>query len=236
MNYLYFILLFFLVGCVEKKIDISQKKDSHIANNCGVTHLSEFTPEFKFDCGIDNSELDIIKDLSSVILKKEQVCDVYYSENGQPKTFLCKEKKETIDSFIAKGASFNGSWTCKGLDGYGGYDINESDLVIYDNDRFKLFLKAKKTTDSIWFLTDSIISGDFNISHNSNKVILTPLSWSSELLKLTNMMIKDAPKNMLVKPLIIEIKSFTNNNLTGVSRWSDNLNYIVSHVSCSRKI
>jgi len=231
------LLAMFLIGCGESDTHVGDSKGAAVSN-CGVTQYESFTSEFKFHCGLNAREVGQIDDLSKTRLKKEQLCDVYYSENGQPKTFFCKEKPEYIASFIAEGASLDGDWACTGLDGFGGYrSKNESELIMYRNGSFDLLLKAKgKTdTDSVWYLTDSVINGNYEVG-TKNKMVLTPASWSSELISKAGLKMDEAPEFMLVKPLTIEIKRLTKSSLEGISRWEKEPGRIVSSVECIKVI
>ena len=216
-----------ILGCGEAEKTTDTRNQ---LNNCGITSVTNEDSGFTFRCGLDKAF-----NVENIQLSRQQVCDVYYNEIGVPERFSCKELPETIDSFIAKGASLLGEWRCEGLDGFGGYIRgNESRFLLKENSEFEVHLTAKDDTDSVWFLTDSIISGTY-MRDDTNKLVLEPNSWESDLITASNLTFKEAPSFMLVKPLHIEISDLTNDNLKGIGRWGGEHSKLLN-VTCSKSI
>jgi hypothetical protein len=210
-----------------------------LINGCGITSIKEDSSGFRFHCGLKGSDLNAIEDVSAITFKKNQLCQISYSENGQPKLIDCKEKPENLDSFIARGATLFGDWECKGLDGYGGYsryshEENISPLKLNENGEFELTILAKEGTDSIWYIKDSIITGKY-VLDITNRIIFTPKTWSNVLIEKAGLTMTSAPNFMLVKPLELTVDNLTDENLEGESRWVSSKNEIVSSVSCITK-
>lgn len=207
------------LGCGDSK-DIVSNPNPHQLNSCGVTSVHHEGSGFTFRCGLtDKPKGHKAVDVETKAFSEQQLCDVRYNQNGVPEYFSCKEVPESIDSFIAKGATVQGDWSCTGLDGFGGYSKeNKSRFILRENGEFEVHITAKDQTDSVWHLADSIISGSY-VRDTTNKLVLEPMSWESDLIKASKLSFDDAPQFMLVKPLRIDVSKLTNQSLVGTGRW-----------------
>ncbi|MDI5832512.1 hypothetical protein OCF84_21670 (plasmid) [Shewanella xiamenensis] len=226
------VIAFFQFGCGYKNEGVAPEDDANakpkVLSNCGVTQYDQSSTEFIFSCGLNEREAGLSKDMRGYTIKKEQDCEVYFGEDGQIKTFMCRGKAENIDV-----DTIEGNWMCSGLDGYGGYySKNESALSIKSDGNFALHLSAKSNTDSVWHLADSVISGQYSVERN--KLVLTPSSWTSELIDKAGLTFDKAPKFMLVEPIYVEVIKQTEKTFSGRSRRVDNQSGILSSVNCER--
>ncbi len=205
------IILLFMFGCTEHQ----ESEDSQVKaqNNCGIVNSDPIDEGFWFRCGSEENLLSI-DNVENKSYKKEQICDVYYSDNGQPKQFNCVDKPTEFSTYFAQNLSFYGHWSCTGLDGHGGYDQKKlSTLNLSEDGTFSIALTAKETTDNIWFVADSLISGDYS-ANTTNKLRLDPQTWESNVINQTNLTISDAPKFMIVSPSYFAIKTLSANSMT----------------------
>lgn len=226
------LLPFLVLGCGEKEQSAINQNQ---LDGCGITGVSDENSSFTFRCGLnDDPQSHKAINVERKSFSKQQICNVSYSQSGVPEYFYCKDVPKTIDSFIAKGASLQGAWSCIGLDNSGNYsNKDKSRLLLKDNGVFEVHITAKKNTASVWFLTDSIISGNYT-RDTTNKLRLEPNSWWSTLIEESGLAFEDAPKFMLVKPFEIEISNLTNSNLEGDGRWENDRSRIVG-VECTKQ-
>lgn len=225
------VLAIAISGCGQEE----QAPNENTLHNCGVTHYDSTDQSFRFNCGMSDEDTDLIQDLALVTLPKKMTCDVAVSQSGQPEYLNCTKTPENIDSFIARGATLDANWACSGLDGYGGYTDDEaSHLVLTKDGTFQLLLDAKQNSDSVWYVSDSVISGDYDIN-SSNGLILMPNNWDSKVISASGLILSDAPKFMLVKPLLINIRELTSTTLKGMGEWlGDEKRGDVGLISCTK--
>jgi hypothetical protein len=229
-----FALLVPLLGC-DGAVDTATTRGSEMLpiNNCGITQ-AEDNSEFWFSCGLSEENLAIVEDTSQFSFKEKQLCDVSFDDNNQPKQFRCKERPIEFDQYLEKGFSIQGEWTCSGLDGFGGYrSENLSRLSIHDNGTYNILLSSKAGTDSVWFVSDSVIAGTYT-TDSINNIRLSPINWTSPVIDKTKLKLTDAPKFMMVKPVIMSIKSLSQDSFSASSQFDDEEGKrFLSNVACN---
>jgi hypothetical protein len=216
------------LGCsqeseVNAQLDVGTK-------NCGITNIESSNSGFWFSCGLGEEDLSSIKNVADITLKKEQLCSVYYSTNGQPEQFRCQDRPVEFDEFFAKGLTFHGDWVCTGLDSLGGYDNTKlSDLTFNENGTFKVEILATLNSGSVWHIKDSTLKGTYTVD-SVNKIRLAPETLGNDLINMANLTLKDAPQFMLVNPALLEITSLSDKTLMAGLRSGNRSN----RVSCER--
>lgn len=222
------LIVLFLFGCGKEAETPSTQVNVNALSNCGVIQYDPTSTEFIFSCGLSGRNVDMIKDMSEITLQKVKECDIYYNDKGQPEKFFCRDKAESIDK-----SGIEGNWMCTGLDGYGGYHSkHKSALVLNANGTYDLHLFAKKDSDSVWHVADSVMAGSYSV--NKNKLVLAPKTWTGELIDKAGLSFDKAPKFMLVKPFSIEVKNQSEILFDGTLRREDKANEILSYVDCEK--
>jgi len=216
----------------------NDKNPVQIVNNeygrCGVTKIDQSKNQFWYSCDLKREDLSTIKDATNVQFQKEQLCDVYYGKNGQPKQFRCTEKPIQFQEYFASNITFYGKWSCTGLDGFNGYDQEKvSQLMFRQDGSYEITLTTKESTDSIWHVSDSIISGTYKTDY-INKIRLSPEKWTSDIINKTEFTLEDAPQDMMVRPVIFEIDLLSKNFLSVNSKFEDSTDINLSVIGCER--
>ncbi len=208
-------LAILLGGCgQDKDIDNSSFR-------CGI--VSQDKGSFSYRC------TDSDKIFSKIPLehptKEKQVCEVDFRNDGQLNYLKCSEMVEPISTYISNGAKLESDWQCTGLDGYGGYLRNNiSQLSLSENGTYQIHISGKENSDSVWFVTNSIISGSFQIN-NPNILLLTPKEWRSNVINSSGLTLESAPKFMMVKEVEIKITNLTKTELHGKSTFTTSNNH-----------
>lgn len=173
--------------------------------NCALVNEKSGDNEHYFKCGLTAEELATYPAIDNSMLSADNNCRIELTENGFIDSIHCDKGVKKTKSLSFKIPVFQGSWLCTGLDGFGGVSENYlSKLSILPGDKFKIHLSAKKNTDSIWHIKDSVINGEY--SHgDDNEVVFIPKSWESDLIDLSGLTLNDAPNYMPVNAFEIKV-------------------------------
>ncbi len=176
-----------------------------VVPNCALVNENSGDNEHHFKCGLTKEELAAYPAIDDSMLSTDNNCRVELAENGFIDSIYCDKDIEKSKSLSFKDPIFQGAWLCTGLDGFGGVSENYlAKLSILPGEKFNIHLSAKKNTDSIWHIKDSVISGRYNHGDH-NEAIFTPKTWESDLINLSELTLDDAPNYMPVNAFEIKV-------------------------------
>jgi len=235
-NLLILSIVIVLGGCGQEQGQEQAQVNAAPSTICGVTsHKSDGS--FSYNCGLSVNDKIVTNETLKNVVKGKQVCEVDFRDNGQLNYLHCSEMAEPISSYISKGAKLEAVWQCTGLDGFGGYDNEKlSELTLNENGTYQIHISGKEKSDSVWFVTDSIISGHFQIN-DLNGLLLTPKEWRNDVIDAAGLSLDSAPKFMLVTPVKIKIKNLTRTELYGEAEFSRGGNITeITDIQCNQPL
>jgi hypothetical protein len=176
-----------------------------VAPSCALVNENSGDNEHHFKCGLTKEELAAYPVIDDSMFSAGNNCRVELTKDGFIDSIYCNKDFEKSKSLSFKDPVYKGDWLCTGLDGFGGASEHYiAKLSILTKDKFNIHLSAKKNTDSIWHIKDSVISGRYNHGDN-NEVIFIPESWESDLINLSELTLDDAPNYMPVNAFEIKV-------------------------------
>jgi hypothetical protein len=183
----------------------------------GITEFNETNGSFV--AKTTRVRQDLFTEVKEVTLGDKMLCDVSYDkQTSQPISFSCEHPPTTIVSFIDQGASLETTWSCEGLDPFGG-DFFEGDkfsALSFNNDgTYRLSHSPKTDSDSIWFLGLTSIHGNWAIGKSSNQIKISPTEVTNDIIKASKSTFEDAPE-MLTKKLTLEVIMLSKSELSGL--------------------